>query len=171
VPARLPAIACRVAADIAQITRAGERQVAALLAQHEVEYGLPDVARNQALGPRVIRWTVNRRSALVAGPWPTPAPLRRTGEALPLCAETRRLISLLPSPKGIELFSTTPAECAARNRRQHTATPGPVLAYGTDATPAPHPTGMAPVADLLDDYEIDAGLPVPISTFRRRSRS
>jgi hypothetical protein len=95
------------------------------------------------------------------------------GEALLLCAGERQLISLLASDKEKELFSTTPAELAARNRRQRGActqqsTPSP------PAGPAPVTAASGPraalVGDLFDDADWDELAPIPLSLFQRRPR-
>jgi type IV secretory pathway VirB4 component len=92
------------------------------------------------------------------------------GEALLLCAGERQLINLLASDKEQKLFSTPPAELAARNRQQRsvpqqagTQAPEPAA---VPATPARRP---ALFADLFDDLEPDAATPVPLSLFQRRS--
>jgi type IV secretory pathway VirB4 component len=84
------------------------------------------------------------------------------GEALLLTAGHRELISLLASDKERELFSTTPAELATRNRHRRAPSDppaGPVVER--PATPA-----AARLADLFDDA--DATSPVPLQAFRRR---
>jgi hypothetical protein len=98
------------------------------------------------------------------------------GEALLLCAGERQLISLLASEKEKELFSTTPAELAARNRQQRQAAP---LARGgawtrttlsedvaVSVTPGRR---SALFSDLFDDLDPDPDTPVPLSLFQRRS--
>ncbi len=99
------------------------------------------------------------------------------GEALLLCAGERQLISLLASDKERELFSTTPAELAARNRQQRSIAPQQdgtralVPTAGLLATSAPPSRSSALFADLFDDLDPAASLPVPLNSFRRRSRS
>jgi type IV secretory pathway VirB4 component len=85
------------------------------------------------------------------------------GEALLLCAGERQLISLLASDKEKELFSTTPAELATRNRRRRPPSDpptGPVVER--PAAPA-----AARLADLFDD--VHAASPIPLQAFRRRA--
>jgi type IV secretory pathway VirB4 component len=98
------------------------------------------------------------------------------GEALLLCAGERQLISLLASDKEKDLFSTTPAELAARNRQQRQA--APLARAGTwtrtsvsDDVAAKVPPGRrsALFADLFDDLDPDPDTPVPLSLFQRRS--
>jgi hypothetical protein len=85
------------------------------------------------------------------------------GEALLLCAGQRQLISLLASDKERELFSTTPAELATRNRQRRAPSDPPTRpVVERPATPAP-----ARLADLFDDA--DATSPVPLQAFRRRA--
>jgi hypothetical protein len=86
------------------------------------------------------------------------------GEALLVCAGQRELISPLASDREKELFSTTPAELASRNRRRRPPPdPSPGPAAESPATPA-----AARLADLFDD--VDATSPVPLQAFRRRAR-
>jgi hypothetical protein len=101
----------------------------------------------------------------------TPAPFRGPGEALLLCAGERQLISLLASQKAKRLFSTTPSELAARNRRQRTvfrrqdATQVTAPASETVATVSARASRPAVSADLFDGFEPDALTPVHSRSF------
>jgi hypothetical protein len=97
------------------------------------------------------------------------------GEALLLTAGRRHLISLLASKTEQELFSTTPAELAARNRRQrHAATDDP---NARPLAPVPEPVAVpanrrsALFADLFDDLERGDDPPVPLAPFRPKAQS
>jgi type IV secretory pathway VirB4 component len=96
------------------------------------------------------------------------------GEALLLTAGRRQLISLLASRYEQELFSTTPAELAARNRRQRHVTADDTNARPPAPVPervvAPAHRRAALFADLVDDLERGGDTPVPLALFRPRAQ-
>ena len=97
------------------------------------------------------------------------------GDALVLCGDARRLVQLEASEQERLLFSTTPAELAARNR-QHRLSVTPAVAA---ATPAPVAM-VAPVPDrspaasgrarLFDDQERTPGTLIALDAPRRGPR-
>jgi hypothetical protein len=93
------------------------------------------------------------------------------GEALLLCAAERQLISLLTSDKEKELFTTTPAELATRNRHRRASSDPPARpVMERPATQAAANQRSGQLADLFDDVDdVDATSPVPLQAFRRRA--
>jgi hypothetical protein len=93
------------------------------------------------------------------------------GEALLLAAGRRHLISLVASRTERELFSTTPAELAVRNRqRRHAATDARPPAPLPERAAAPADQRSALFADLFDDLEPGDRTPVPLALFHRRAQ-
>jgi hypothetical protein len=93
------------------------------------------------------------------------------GEALLLCAGQRQLITLVASTKERELFSTTPAELAARNRRRRDG-----AGAGADRRPSESAVERLPasaassvlVIDQFDGADGADGTPLPVRVLRRR---
>jgi hypothetical protein len=92
-----------------------------------------------------------------------------------LTAGRRQLISLLASRTEQELFSTTPAELAARNRQRRGTAPRQTdtraLMPAAGPVPAPADQRSALFADLFHDLDRRDDTPVPLALFRPKAKS
>jgi hypothetical protein len=86
-----------------------------------------------------------------------------------VCAGQRLLVDLVASTHELELFSTTPAELAARNRRQRRATTATTDHTTAPATPVPA-AGAGHRSALVGDAAPQADTPAPLALFPRRPR-